>query len=260
VNLAAWQVACFRSAVAAVALLVLVPAARKGWSRRVWIVGIAYCGTLLLFVLSNRMTTAANSIFLQSTAPLYLLLVGPWLLREHIRRGDFVLILALAAGMSLFFIGSEAPAATAPQPALGNVLAAASGITWALTVAGLRWLGRSGESNSGAMATVVAGNILACMIALPMALPVTSIGASDVAVLLYLGVIQIGLAYVCLTRGLRDVPAFEASTVMLVEPALNPIWAWLIHSERPGPLALLGGAIILASTVISSWWHARTAQ
>jgi drug/metabolite transporter (DMT)-like permease len=157
--------------------------------------------------------------------------------------------------MSLFFVGREAPLATAPNPALGNILAAASGLTWAFTVTGLRWLGRSGASHDGALATVVAGNILACFIALPMALPAPSIGARDVLVLLYLGVFQVGLAYVCMSRAIRHVPAFEASTLLLVEPALNPLWAWLVHGERPGVLSLAGGAIILASTLASSWWH-----
>ena len=257
VTLAGWQVACVRSAIAAVALLALVPGARRGWSWRVWVAGLAYALTLLLFVLSNRLTTAANAVFLQSAGPLYLLLIGPVLLKEPIRRGDVPLILALSLGMSLFFVGREAPLATAPNPALGNILAAASGLTWAFTVTGLRWLGRSGASHDGALATVAAGNILACFVALPMALPAPSIGARDVLVLVYLGVFQVGLAYVCMSRAIRHVPAFEASTLLLVEPALNPIWAWLVHGERPGVLSLAGGAIILSSTLASSWWHTR---
>jgi drug/metabolite transporter, DME family len=259
VTLTAWQVASFRSAIATAALLLLVPAARRGWNWHVWVVGLAYAGTLVLFVLATRLTTAANAIFLQSTAPLYLLMLGPWLLRERIRRDDLPLMFAVALGLSLFFVGSEAPAATAPNPALGNLLAVASSVTWAFTVVGLRWLGRSSRGESSSMATVVAGNILACLIALPMALPAEAVGARDILVLLYLGVFQIGLAYVCLTRALREVPAFEASTLLLVEPALNPVWAWMIHKERPGALAIAGGAIIVGATLASSWWHNRRA-
>jgi drug/metabolite transporter (DMT)-like permease len=256
-SLTGWQIAGFRSAIAAIALLLLVPDARRGWNRRVWVAGIAYAGTLVLFVLSTRLTTAANTIFLQSTAPLYLLLLSPWLLKERIRRGDLLLMLAVALGMSLFFVGYEAPVKTAPNPPLGNILALASGVTWAFTVVGLRLMGRNSSEANSATTTVVAGNILACLIALPMALPVTSISTSDVFVLLYLGVFQIGLAYVCFTRAIREVPAFEASTLLLVEPALNPIWAWLIHNERPSGLAITGGAIIISSTLLSTWWHNR---
>src|SRR5690242_14132764 len=84
-SVSSWQVASFRSAVASVTLLLLFPAARRLANWRLWPVGLAYSGTLVLFVLSTRLTTAANAIFLQSTAPLYLLALAPLLLHEHIR-------------------------------------------------------------------------------------------------------------------------------------------------------------------------------
>jgi DME family drug/metabolite transporter len=254
-----WQVASFRSAVAAAALLLVVPEARRGWSWRIAPVGAAYAATLILFVLATRLTTAANAIFLQSTAPLYLLLLGPWLLREPIRRSDIVYILAIAAGMSLFALGGERAVATAPNPHAGNVRALASGLTWALTLAGLRWLSRR-KAGSAGMAAVTAGNIMAFLAALPMALPVTSAGPSGVAVILYLGIFQIGLAYWCLTRAVRHVTAFEATTMLLLEPVLNPVWAWLIHGERPGAWPLAGGAVILSATLMNTWRQSRPAR
>src|ERR1035437_8465715 len=154
-----WQVSSFRSGAAALALLLVVPEARKGWSWRVAPVGAAYAATLILFVLATRLTTAAHAIFLQSTAPLYLRLLGPWLLREPIRRADVVYILAIAAGMSCFALGSEQAVATAPNPHAGNVRALASWLTWALTLAGLRWLSRR-KAGSAGMAAVTAGNIM----------------------------------------------------------------------------------------------------
>jgi drug/metabolite transporter (DMT)-like permease len=104
---------------------------------------------------------------------------------------------------------------------------------------------------------VVAGNLLACLVALPWALPVASVSASDLVVLLYLGVFQIGLAYVFLGRAIQRVPAFEAATLLLVEPAINPVWAWVVLRETPGVLAVVGGAIILGSTLANTWWHSR---
>ena len=248
----AWQVASFRSAVAVAALLLAAPEARRGWSWRIAPVGAAYAATLILFVLSTRMTTAANAIFLQSTAPLYLLLLGPWLLKEPIRRSDIGYMAALAAGMSLFALGSQRAVATAPDPHTGNALALGSGLAWALTLAGLRWLSR-GEAGSAGMAAVTAGNAMAFLAALPMALPVASANASGVAVILYLGVFQIGLAYWCLTRAVRHVTAFEATTTLLLEPVLNPVWTWLVHGERPGAWPLAGGAVILSATLINAW-------
>jgi drug/metabolite transporter, DME family len=96
--------------------------------------------------------------------------------------------------------------------------------------------------------------------ALPMALPVTAGTGADVAVILYLGVVQVGLAYVFLTRGLRQVPAFEASAVLLLEPVMNPVWAWLVHKERPGAWALTGGAVIIVATLVNTWVGAERAR
>ena len=265
-ELGPWQVAGFRSGVAALVLLLLMPAARRGWNWRAALVGIAYAATMILFVAANKLTTAANTIFLQATAPLYILLLGPLLLREPIRRNDLFFIGAVGIGLLLFFVDVEAPLVTAPDPPLGNLLATASGVTWAFTIVGLRWMGRrraeGGEEGgvgkeNGALATVAIGNLLAFVVCLPAALPVQHAAAADWLTIGYLGVFQIGLAYVALTAGIRDVPALEASTILLVEPALSPIWAWLAHGEQPGAWALGGGLLILGATALKTWWDGR---
>lgn len=256
-SLTGWQIASFRSAIAAVAVALLVPASRRGWTRRTGLVSLAYAGTVILFVLANRMTTSANAIFLQSTAPLYLLLIAPFALHERIRGSDLLFAAAIAFGLSLFFFAREHTAATAPDPFTGNILATASGVAWAFAVAGMRWLGRGSKHGAAGRAMVVAGNLLAFVVALPMALPVTHISFNDAAVLLYLGIFQIGLAYWCLTRGISHVPAFEAATLLLIEPALNPVWAWMVHGERPSGLALAGGGVILGATLVNTWQKTR---
>lgn len=250
-----WQVAGFRSAVAAAALCLLVPGARKGWNWRFLPVGAAYASTMVLFVAATKLTTAANAIFLQSTAPLYMLLLGPWLLRERIRRSDLWLIAGLLLGVALFFFGSEQAAATAPSPRLGNQVAVLSGVFWALTVGGLRWLAKQGLGSS--MPAVVTGNVIAFLGCLPFSLPLTGVAPRDLLAVGYLGVFQIGLAYLCLTRAVRRLPAFEVSTLLLIEPALNPVWAWLLHGERPSGWGLSGGVLILGVTLANAYWHAR---
>jgi DME family drug/metabolite transporter len=258
-SLDSWQVAGFRSGIAALAVFLLVPAARRGWSARMLPVGLAYAATMVLFVASNKLTTSANAIFLQSTAPLYVLLLGPWLLREPIRRTDLLFMAVVGLGLALFFVGDEAPLATAPDPLRGNLLALASGGFWALTVIGLRWLETPGEDGRGgsAMATVVAGNAIAFAACLPLAVPVQGTTPADWLAVAYLGLFQIGLAYALLGTGIRHVPALEASVLLLAEPALNPIWAWLAHGEVPGAWALAGGALILAATVFRTWYGVR---
>ncbi len=242
--------ACFRSLVAAVALLVFLPDARRNWTWRTPLVGCAYAGTLILFVTANKLTTSAATIFLQSTAPLYLLLLGPWLLGEKVRRRDAAVIAALATGLVMMVWGSDAPQATAPDPLTGNVLAAASGVFWALTIAGLRWLGR-GSREAAASATAV-GNVIGFLFCLPFALPVASVTAPDVAAIVYLGVFQIAIAYAFVTRGVTHVGALEASLLLLLEPVLNPLWAWLVQGEVPGRWTVAGGALILAATLVQA--------
>lgn len=258
-TLSSWAVASFRSGIAAVVLWVLLPGARRAWNGRTILIGTAYAATLILFVLANKSTTAANAIFLQSTAPLYLLLLGPLVLREPIRKADLAVISVVAIGAVLLLFGSQAAAATAPNPARGNLFASVAGATWALTLAGLRWLGKHAAETDSAAATVIAGNLIAFLVCLPFAVPVGHASAADVTVLLYIGIFQIALAYVALTRSLREVPALEAATLLLIEPVFNPVWTWLVHGERPGPFALVGGVLIIAAAFGSTAWQVRRA-
>jgi drug/metabolite transporter (DMT)-like permease len=269
-SLTSWQVSSFRSGIAAAVVWLLVPAARRRWSPRVLLVAAIYAATMVLFVIANKRTTSANAIFLQSTAPLWVLLAGPALLGERTTRRDLLFMAVVVCGMALFFVGADAPQATAPDPVGGNVVAALSGVAWAGTVLGLRWLGRGrGRDGSAtdapstggdaALATVVAGNVIACLVGLPFALPVSDASAADWLVVGYLGVVQIGLAYLCLSTAMPHVPALEASTLLLVEPALNPVWAYLAHGERPGPLSWIGGALIVLAAVAKTWWDTRSA-
>lgn len=258
--LTGWQVASFRSLVAAVAIAFLMPEVRRSWDWRVPLAGLAYSGTLVLYVLANKLTTSANAIFLQDTAPLYLLLLGPWLLHERIRRSDLLLMAVMAVGMALFFAGHQAASPTAPDPFRGNIIAGLSGVSWAFTIAGLRWIESRNAGREAGMAAVVAGNIIAGLICLPRALPVMHAGLSDWLIMIYLGVFQIGLAYFFLTKAMRRTSALEASLLMLAEPAMNPVWAWVVHGERPGGLAILGGALILAASLLRAVWSSRTRQ
>lgn len=248
------QVSALRTAIAALTFLVLIPAARRWPSPREWLVGCAYAGSLVFYTLGNKRTTAANAIFLQSTAPLYILLLGPWLLQERIRPKDLYFLAAAAVGLALFFFGSGAPQATAPDPLAGNLFALASGVCWALSLVGLRFLGsRSGGSRGGNTSAVVAGNVVAFLVCAPVLVAgepsLASARLQDWLVVVWLGVFQVGLAYVLLTSAIRHVPAFEASILLLLEPLLNPVWAWIVHGEQPGSWALIGGALVLGATV-----------
>lgn len=251
----AWQVSALRCSVAVIAVILLMPEARRGWRWRTVPVALSYAATLLFFVAATKLTTAANAILLQGAAPLFVLILSPLLLREHIQRSQLVLMAVVGTGMAMFFAGRDTATSIAPNPALGNLIASISAVTWALTIVGLRWLGREGGDQG--MSTVALGNLTAALIAWPLALPLPALAARDIGIILWLGLFQVALAYVCLTRGIRRVPAFEATTLLLLEPALNPVWVWLLHGERPSAMPLAGGALILTATLVNAWWSNR---
>jgi drug/metabolite transporter (DMT)-like permease len=229
--------------------MILLPGSRRAWNLRTVLVGTAYASTLVTYILANKLTTAASTIFLQGTAPLYVVLLGPWLLKEAIRWRDLAFLIAIAGGMALFFVGTQPVSGTAPDPIRGNMVAVATGLCWGLTIMGIRWLGRDDRASPGGSARAVAcGNVIAFALCLPLAHPASGATPADWLVVTYLGVVQVAIAYVLLTRGMTRVLALEASLLLLVEPVLNPVWAWLLHGERPGLWAVLGGALILAAT------------
>lgn len=256
-SLTSWQIASFRCAVAAVAMLALVPAARRRFRWPTFTVGFFYAGTVTCFVLANKATTAANAVFLQSTAPLYVLLLAPRLLGERTRRRDVAAMAGLALGLTFFFVGEEATFATAPAPFVGNLLGALSGVFWAFTVMGLRWLEHHGGGRESGTGAVAVGSVFASLISLPLALPVTSSLATDWLWIAYLGIFQIAVAYLLLSAAVTAVPALEASLLILVEPVFNPVWAYLVHGEVPGPWAIAGGVLIVAVTASKSVLDAR---
>src|SRR6185503_15180414 len=250
------QVSAVRSGIAALALLVWLRGHIR-WTPKAAAAGVVYAATLSLFVGATKMTTAANATFLQSTSPLYLLLLAPLVLHERIRRREVMYFAAIAAGVILCFIGRPASTSTASDPALGNWLGIASGLAWALTLLTLRSIGRDDHGNDTTVAAVVAGNSLACLAALPFALPMPRGTTVEWITLAYLGVFQIGLAYVCLGSAIRRLPALEISLLLLLEPVLNPIWTWIIRGEDPGRWTILGGAVIVSATVVKLLADAR---
>lgn len=260
VDLEGPQIACLRSVIAAAALLLFVPAGRRLLDRKVWLVAVPYAATLLLFVCATKLTTSLNAIGLQSTAPLWLAVFAPLLLRERVRRSDVLTMVAIAAGMVAFVASGDTAIASAPDPTLGNWLAAGCGFTWTFTLIGLRSLARDATTGADrSAAAVVAGNLLGAAFALPLAWPISALDTSDVVGLVYLGVFQIGLAYVCIGRGMSHVRALDASLLLLIEPMLNPVWTYFVHGERPTALACVGALTIFAATTVKSILDARAA-
>lgn len=254
-DLTAWQIAAGRALVAACTLLCFVPGARRGWTRTALVAALPFGATMVLFVVATRLTTAANAIVLQSTAPLYLLLLGPTLLREPVGRRDVAFLVVMLLGVALVTLDGDVADVPVPARTLGNVVAIASGVGWAFTILTLRGLARAEPGPPAA--TLIAGNLLAFAMTAPLAVPVGPIDTSDAAVVVYLGTIQIPVAYLLFARGMRRVRALPGSLLMLLEPVLNPVWVWLLHGEAPGPLGVIGGTLVLVAAAIRAVQNVR---
>ncbi len=234
------------------ALTVAVFTFRKGLRLNLFTLwtSLLYAGTLSCFVYANKTTTAANAIFLQYTAPIYILILSPFILKEKFRVSDLITVVICLAGMSLFFLEPQSAANTlAPNIFVGNIAALASGVFFGLYFVFLRHP-RSLENKNPAL-SVFYGNLLIVLLMLPLVFnnppePKTN----DILAILYLGIFQIGIAYVFFTIGIaRGVRSLDASIIGFVEPLLNPIWVFLFLKERPSVWAILGGVIIIGGVV-----------
>lgn len=210
-----------------------------------------YAVLLILFVLATKTTTAANAIFLQYTAPVYLLILEPVIYKEKFRSRDLITVAACLGGMALFFVGQ-----LRPQDVAGNLMALASGLCFALYFLLLRHP-RAREVNRAS--SVIYGNTLAVIMTAPWGLAtLTSITGHDIAGVAYLGIIQLGVAYTFFTLGMaRGVRSLDAGIICYVEPVLNPVWVFLVLGEQPSKWALLGGSIIIVAVICHMILDAR---
>lgn len=250
ISLDALGVTMWRSLLAGLTMWVVArPAIRLPWrtGRLTWAIAISYALTLVMFVAATKLTTAANAIFLQYAAPLYLLVTGALFLGERATRIDLVTVAVAFGGMGLFFVGRlETDALT------GNILAALSGVALAAMFTFLRAPSCTPGTRPEAM---MLGNILLVVgllvvnLARGSSAPFTP-DLSDLFGLTFLGVVQIGFAYLLFGFGVAHVQALEASLIGMLEPVLNPVWVFVFLGETPGWWAVLGGAIIVAAVSI----------
>jgi drug/metabolite transporter (DMT)-like permease len=229
-------IAGMRSAIAAVLIRVVFRRMSFTWSFYQVGGAVAYACTVLSFVVANKMTTAANVILLQYTAPIHAALFGAWFLGERASRLDWATILFALAGMALFFLDHLTTTGF-----WGNIVALGSGLSYGWLALFLRR-----QKSGSPMESVFLGNVLAALAGLPFMFG-SFPGTSDWIGLVLLGVVQLGLPYILYAIAIRHVSAVESLLIPMVEPVLNPLWAFLFLAEVPGRLSLLGGLIILGS-------------
>lgn len=237
----AYQVTFFRSLFAA--LTVLIVTRRSGLKIDLFgiFTSLIYALLLFLFVWATKKTTAANAIFLQYTAPIYILILGPFVIGEKFHLRDLVTVVIVLAGMSLFFVGQ-----LRIEDYQGNAAALLSGIFLGLYIMLLRHPRAEGFNPAIA---VIYGNFLLALMNAPTGISaIPSMTGMDWFAVVFLGVFQIGVSYILFIKGVRGgTRPLDASLIGFIEPLLNPVWVFLFVGERPSPWAIIGGAIIIAA-------------
>jgi drug/metabolite transporter (DMT)-like permease len=205
--------------------------------------------TQFLFITSTKLTTAANAIFLQYTAPIYVVLLGYWLLREKPSRTDYVSMFIIFLGL-LFFFGDK----LSTDGLYGNVLAVLSGVTSAVMMVSFR-----AQKDGAPEESFLIGSLVTAILGIPFILQETWT-VNNWLVIAFLGVFQIGLAFIFFTRAIKHIPALEANLVGTLEPILSPVWVFLLLGESMGAYALIGGLIVLGGVILSAVGSAAAAK
>ena len=208
--------------------------------------GVSYAATVILFVYANKLTTAGNAILLQYTAPIYVALFSGWLLNERIRWFDWAAIAVLLCGIVMFFIDT-----LSPGEMTGNVLAIVSGMSFAALVLFMRR-----QKDTSPAGSAILGDLLTALICLPW-MGESFPSQTDWIALLLLGVFQLGLSYICYAVAIKKVTALEGILIPMLEPVLNPLWAFLFLGERLGLWALLGEFFVILSIIFRGIMNSR---
>jgi drug/metabolite transporter (DMT)-like permease len=257
-TLDAFAVNAGRSLLAALTVAVFTYRQGLKLDRFTLLTAFLYAGTLTCFVYANKTTTAANAIFLQYTAPIYILILSPFILKEKFRYADLITVIFCIAGMSLFFLEESSPEnSLATNIFLGNFVALLSGVFFGLYFVMLRHPRSLGNKNPAI--SVFYGNLIIVVLMLPLlAQNPPAPTDNDILAILFLGVFQIGVAYILFTKGVaRGVRSLDASIIGFVEPLLNPVWVFIFAKEKPSNWAILGGAIILTTVAAHTIFNNR---
>jgi drug/metabolite transporter (DMT)-like permease len=244
IKLVEWNplaIAGMRSAISALLFLIFLRRPKFTWSAVQIAAAVAYAGTVIAFVVANKLTTAANAILLQYTAPVYIALFGAWLLGERVTWLDWLTIALVLVGMMLFLFESLGAGRL-----VGDCIALLSAVCFASLTMLLRK-----QKDASPFESILLGNILAALVGLPFMLQSMPSAKSWVGLIL-LGVFQLGFSYVLYAKAVQHVTALEATLISFVEPLLNPVWVALTRGEIPGTLAVTGGIVVLGAVAVRS--------
>ncbi len=225
-----------------------------------WLGGIFYSLTMILYCLGNKMTTAANTTFLQYTAPIYVILLGPILLNEKNKWSDYLCVFGVIAGMFLFFADSFFSQKTGNFNKIrlwGNIIAVLSGITYALCTIFLRKVkGFKGASQN----SFILAQLITFIFCIPFILKNGLPDKQSIIFLILLGILQMALPNALYAYGIKTVSALSAILITMIEPLMNPVWVAIFANEIPSATCIAGGIIILFFIVIREAINTRLSK
>lgn len=249
ITLTPMQISFFRSSVAAITFAIIF---RKKILQYNWLTvlnSFFYAGVLVFYVIAMKKTTAANAIFLQSTAPIYVLIFEPIINKTVYDKSNIITIGISFLGMILFFLGDLTPGQLE-----GNVFGLMAGILFAAFFLGMKKNDKKYQQSS-----IFLGNIIVALIALPFIFAIDELTFSDLWMVSFLGVFQVAIAYAFFSFGLKRVFAVEASIISMFEPVLNPFWVFIGYGEVPSTYAIIGGVIIITAITIRTFNMGKSA-
>ena len=200
-----------------------------------WLAAVCYALTMIMYVLGNKMTTAANTILLEYTSPIYIIMFGPAILGEKNKISDYISVVVVICGMVLFFSEGLETGNMA-----GNVIAALSGVAFGFCTIFMRNQTPDRSINSFVLAHLITF-VSCCPFAFIYGMPS---GMSCLGLVL-LGIFQIGIPSVLYSVGLKNVRALTATFISMIEPLMNPVWVMLFAGEIPSWQCIAGGSLIL---------------
>ncbi|MEJ2173498.1 MAG: DMT family transporter [bacterium] len=205
--------------------------------------GALLAATFFFFILSLMRNTAANTYVLMSTGPFFVAVFGWFLLRERVPLRTWIAIAVALGGITLMFAAGIDRGRT-----LGNLLALGVPTAFALNIIVLRRM----HAQVDMVPAVMIAGLISLAVALPFALPFEA-SPGDLLVLAPMGMLQLGLGCLLMTRATRFLTAGELGLLSLLETILAPLWVWLGVGERPSNLALVGALVVFGALVVNEW-------
>ncbi len=205
------------------------------------LIGVIFGIGKVTFIISITHTTAANTLFIVSTSPLFAAIFAWLLMREPVARLTW-----LAIGFALLGIGVIASEGLDKGSVIGNIAALLTALVLGICFAMAR---RYRELN--VIPAMALSGLISALLVVPLASPL-SVAASDVAALGLMGLVVLPLSFGLIFIGPRFIPAPEVSLVLLLEAVLGPYWVWLALGEEPSVRTLVGGTVVLATLAVHS--------